>query len=113
MVGWRSALYALIEASSELLEINRDDINGTITYWNGGPSMVLYDTVPGGAGISKKIIENFPAVVQAALKRVSNCDCGVETSCYSCLRSYQNQRYHEQLSRGRAIELLSAISALV
>lgn len=113
MAGWRSALYALIEASSELLEINRDDINGTITYWNGGPSMVLYDTVPGGAGISKKIIENFPAVVQAALKRVSNCDCGVETSCYSCLRSYQNQRYHEQLSRGRAIELLSAISALV
>lgn len=106
---WRSALYALIEASSELLEINRDDLNGTIAIWQDRPTMVLYDTVPGGAGISQKIFEHMPEVATAALKRVQQCSCGIDTSCYQCLRSYSNQRYHEELRREDAIRLLSEL----
>lgn len=45
---------AFIEASSGLLEINRDDLNGTIAIWQDRPTIVLYDTVPGGAGINQR-----------------------------------------------------------
>mgnify|MGYP001757818611 FL=1 len=71
--------------------------------------MVLYDTVPGGAGISQKIFEHMPEVAAAALKRVQQCSCGIDTSCYQCLRSYSNQRYHEELRREDAINLLSEL----
>jgi hypothetical protein len=40
------------------------------------------------------------------LDRVSECDCGEETSCYGCLRSFRNQRHHEELSRRAAIDVL-------
>ena len=73
--------------------------------------MVLYDTVPGGggAGISQKIFEHMPEVAAAALERVQQCSCGIDTSCYQCLRSYSNQRYHEELRREDAINLLSEL----
>ena len=38
--------------------------------------------------------------------RVSECECGPETSCYGCLRSYENQRDHDNLSRGAAEQVL-------
>ena len=41
-----------------------------------------------------------------ALRRVSTCECGAETSCYGCLRSYSNQRDHDELSRGAAEQIL-------
>ncbi|GAB3690712.1 DEAD/DEAH box helicase [Corynebacterium nasicanis] len=103
---WRPAMYALIEAASEALEINRDDLNGTMATHDGVPTIVLFDTVPGGAGITNKVREAFPKVVDAAIRRVSNCGCGVDTSCYACLRSYSNQRFHRELRRDLALDLL-------
>jgi ATP-dependent helicase YprA (DUF1998 family) len=103
---WRSALYAVLEAASEKLQIDRDDLGGTLSMYNGRPTMVLFDSVPGGAGITTKIQENFPEVLHAALHRVSDCGCGEDTSCYACLRSYSNQRFHESLRRDKAQELL-------
>jgi hypothetical protein len=47
--------------------------------------------------------------MEAALERVSRCECGDDTSCYSCLRSYGNQMWHEQLSRGLAADVLRRI----
>ena len=48
---WRSVLYALLEGASNSLDISRDDIDGTL-YPKAGRkiSLVLFDTVPGGAG---------------------------------------------------------------
>ncbi|MHA2788202.1 DEAD/DEAH box helicase [Corynebacterium sp. S7] len=94
-----SALFALIEAASELLEIDRDDLNGTVSYIGSDFALVLYDSVPGGAGITAKIQDNFPEVVAAAYRRVADCSCGEETSCYSCIRSFSNRRFHNSLSR--------------
>lgn len=110
---WRPALYALIEAASETLEINRDDLNGTMATYNGQPTMVLFDTVPGGAGISRKVREHFPEVLASALNRVSTCSCGEDTSCYACLRSYSNQRFHEELRRDEALTLLRHMKGAV
>lgn len=105
-VDWRPAMYALIEAASETLEINRDDLNGTMATHDGDPTMVLFDTVPGGAGITRQVRESFPQVLEAAVQRVSECDCGEDTSCYACLRSYSNQRFHRELRRDLALDLL-------
>jgi hypothetical protein len=37
----------------------------------------------------------------------TSCECGPETSCYGCLRSYENQRDHDEISRGDALTLLT------
>ncbi len=85
----RAAMYALLEAASETLEINHDDLGATLME-SKEPLIVLFDAVPGGAGFTKKILDEFPSVLDAALERVSDCECGEDTSCYSCLRSYSN-----------------------
>lgn len=105
--NWVSALYAILEGASYGLEISRDDIDGSLSWsTDHRRSIVLYDTVPGGAGGAKKIAENIGVVMQSAVKRVTDCDCGEETSCYGCLRSYRNGRFHEQLSRRGALAML-------
>ncbi|AGT93585.1 dead/deah box helicase [Rhodococcus erythropolis CCM2595] len=103
---WMSVLYALLEGASEALEISRDDIDGTLSWSaDGRRSIVLFDTVPAGAGAAKKIAENLGAVLEGAVERVQSCECGEETSCYGCLRSYRNARHHEKLSRRGALAI--------
>jgi hypothetical protein len=106
----RSTLYALLEGAGRL-GIKRDEIDGTLHTWKVGEtqSLVLFDTVPGGAGHARRIEENFAEVAKAALARVRDCECGPETSCYACLRSYSNQIHHENLVRGRAATVLERL----
>jgi hypothetical protein len=102
----RSALYALLEGASDL-GIKRDELDGTIHAWSrDARSLVLYDTVPGGAGHAARIQDGFGRVVRAAVARVEGCDCGIETSCYGCLRGYTNQFWHEDLTRAGALRVL-------
>jgi ATP-dependent helicase YprA (DUF1998 family) len=105
--GARSTLYALLEGAARL-SIKRDELDGTLyTYGVGAPSaFVVFDTVPGGAGHAQRVGREIAEIAQAALERVEQCECGPETSCYQCLRSYQNQAWHDELSRGAAIAVL-------
>lgn len=105
--AWLSALYAIVEAASETLEIAREDIGGSLTPAGADRwAISLFDAVPGGAGHVLQVEQNLERVLQVALNRVSDCECGPETSCYGCLRSYQNQRDHDDLSRGAAEQIL-------
>jgi ATP-dependent helicase YprA (DUF1998 family) len=105
----RSALYALLEASTAL-DITRSDIDGTLHYYAANhPVFVLFDAVPGGAGHTIRIGRRLPELVAAARQRVETCECGPETSCYSCLRGYGNQIWHEILGRGAASRVLDHI----
>jgi hypothetical protein len=104
--AWKSALYAILEAACETLEIARDDIGGSLSPVNVEEwSIALFDAVSGGAGHVLQVEENLTQVLHAALRRVSTCECGPETSCYGCLRSYGNQRDHDVLSRGAAEDI--------
>lgn len=108
---WLSVLYALLEGASTVLEISRDDIDGTLSWaGDGRRSIVLFDTVPAGAGAAKKIAENLEAVLEGAVERLNSCDCGEETSCYGCLRTYRNARHHDKLTRGGALAIFREIS---
>lgn len=102
---WLSMTYALLEGASSALDISRNDIDGCVYIDEGGPSspaIVLFDSVPGGAGHMKRLAsqESLRRVLEVALARVRFCECGEDTSCYACLRNYGNQWCHHELKRG-------------
>lgn len=102
-----SALHALLAVVDEV-GIEPGDVNGVPhPAPSGSDAMVIFDSVPGGAGHARRISEVLPELFEAALRKAKRCDCGEETSCYGCLRSYRNQADHERLARRHAIEVLS------
>ncbi|GHH70048.1 hypothetical protein GCM10017673_21310 [Streptosporangium violaceochromogenes] len=110
--NWYSLLYAMLEGAAEKLELSRDDIGGTLYARPGNRiGLVMFDAVPGGAGSVLRVARALDGVVEAAYARVSTCDCGEETSCYGCLRSFRNQTHHEDLSRAAALDVLSPLTA--
>ena len=106
-----SLLYALLDGASETLGLRRQDIDGTIYPQASGepPTLILFDNVPGGAGHVNRIYENLQETFIVAHNRLNRCECGEETSCYNCLRNYQNQYYHDILHRGSAVKNLQMI----
>ena len=102
--------YAVLLGAADTLEVPDTDLNVTITGGErpGESAVVLYDNVPGGAGLVAQL-ENermFGDVLGAATERVQG-NCGCDTSCYGCLRSYRNQFAHAQLDRTRALDILT------
>lgn len=111
---WPSLLYAIMEGASIELGVARSEIGGCLYRADGvdstNTSIILYDDVPGGAGHAKKISQHIRGVlVNAKLKVAGSCGCGEDTSCYGCLRSFENQFYHEILQRGIAFEYLTEL----
>jgi len=78
------------------------------------PQIILYDNVPGGAGLVARLEEAdvFRQCLQEAQRRVSGvCGCGENTSCDGCLRSYTNQFAHTHLARGPVAKSLEEVLA--
>ncbi|MDE7389548.1 MAG: DUF1998 domain-containing protein, partial [Lachnospiraceae bacterium] len=109
-----SLLYAIIEGASNSLDIDRRELGGAIWgYSNSKISLVIYDTVSGGAGHVKKIQGSILDTLKGALSKVSGqCGCGEETSCYGCLRNYDNQTYHDTMSRRGAKNYLDLLLSI-
>lgn len=105
----RSVMYALLRAISQVLDIESTDINGCLYAESGNVqySIILYDSVPGGAGHIHRIAGDesvFRSVIRKAYEICSECECS--PSCYKCLRDYYNQDWHSVLNRTVAAELL-------
>ena len=104
-----SVAYAMLLGAAETLDVPDSDLNTTIAGGaNPGQSaIVLYDNVPGGAGLVAQMEEEsvFEQVVSTARQRVQG-NCGCDSSCYGCLRSYRNQFAHPYLDRQVALEAL-------
>ena len=101
-----SVLYAILEGISAAYNIERNDIGGILYSTNPTKPycLVLYDTVSGGAGHVKRL-KNNPGLIEvlnAALIKVSQDCCSEDVSCYNCLRTFNNQRYHKHIKRGLA-----------
>ena len=84
-------------------------MNVTITGGSnpGESAIVLYDNVPGGAGLVAQLAKEsvFGEMLRNARERVQG-KCGCDSSCYGCLRSYRNQFVHPHLDRKRVLEVL-------
>jgi ATP-dependent helicase YprA (DUF1998 family) len=105
-----SFAFALLEGAAEGLQISHDDIDVvSLPSTDAEIRLALIDAVPAGAGFAKLIAENIGTVFEAAYTRVSRCECGLDSSCYQCLRSFKNQREHENLQRGLALDPLRLI----
>lgn len=108
-----SFLYAFLEGISLALGIERNDIDGVLEINSDWQSydIILYDSVPGGAGHVKRLL-NREAIIKslkAALDKVSKDCCDENTSCYNCLRNYYNQSHHSKLQRRLAIEVIKRL----
>lgn len=105
-----SLLYAILNGACEEMEIPRSDVDGLIFYQDGEPSFLLYDTTPGGSGHVEMIHNHLRQALENAYQRVAHCEgCQPDTSCYSCLRGYTNQKWHDILVRGAAADLLARL----
>jgi len=114
---WSSLMYAIIHGACHVLQIERTDIDGVLfpikkeDTWQ--QKIVLFDNVPGGAGHVKNIKENFQKVLEGAFQ-VLNCqDCTEDTSCYHCLKDYNNQYFHEELERGPALKFMTRVLSYI
>lgn len=107
-----SVMYAILNAMAKDLNIERRDIKACLStkFVNGilDFSIVIYDSVPGGAGHSRRLVTKdgkmLYSIFMSALKSMKECTC--DPSCYNCLRSYENQKIHDLLDRNLAIDFL-------
>ena len=123
IASWEEALsimYGLLEGASKALCVERDDISGCLRWHfnekTGRPNygFVFYDKTPGGAGHVRRMAdpEMMRRVFKDTLELMRGCSCGgesMDTSCYSCLRNYYNQKHHDYLQRGYVIRFLDKI----
>jgi len=82
---------------------------GGETAGHGRVSLTFIDPSLGGSGYLHSIAEEFHLVARRALEHLDHAGC--ETACYRCLKSYQNQRFHELLGWPLAAPYLEALAA--
>ena len=105
-----SLAYAVLLGAAEALDVPDADLNVTISRDTTNDAViVLYDNVPGGAGLVAHLEDEktFLEVLRNAKTRVEG-GCGCDESCYGCLRGYRNQFAHPYLRRMAALKFLSA-----
>ena len=114
---WLSLMYAVIHGACQALQIERSDIDGVLFPIKQGNTwqqkIVLYDNVPGGAGHVRNIKENIIEVLEKTFN-VLNCeDCAEDTSCYRCLKDYNNQYFHDELVRGPSLAFITRVLSYI
>lgn len=110
---WLSLAYAIVNASAAVLGVERADLDAVCVPLDlaGRQAVVLFDTVPGGAGHCRQVAANLSAIVTRARDLLEGCDCAPDsTGCYGCLCDYSNQFAHPQLSRGPALNYLRRLA---
>lgn len=107
-----SAAEALLIAATAYLETEPTEIAAFPRRMGAGRpgQVVLYETVPGGAGYLEELTANLPAAAAAAYQRLFGHDCA--RACYRCLKRFGNQRWHalldKELVRGMLFHLMHA-----
>lgn len=104
-----SLMFALIKAAELKLGVEKNEIAGVLRFdssgYNTNYRFILFDNVPGGAGHVKRMVdsangyENLRNIIKEAYESTKYCECDEHASCYKCLRTYENQKYHDVLSR--------------
>lgn len=98
---------ALLLGASRILEMERNDLGLLfIGESDRSSSLFIYDPMPGGSGILNQIIDKWEDVTEMAMQALQQCPAKCESSCYECMRTYQNTYYHKALDRKTAANLL-------
>lgn len=108
--------YALQLGASNVLDVPITDLQALAHEVGSPSSILLYDNVPGGAGLVSQLVDPvmLKQVIRRAKERVSGeCGCDANSSCYACLRSYSNQWIHHQLQRGGVFDALDSLGKAI
>jgi DEAD/DEAH box helicase domain-containing protein len=105
------ALHAAEHAAIGILPLfticDRWDVGGVSTPWledTGGPTIVIYDGHPGGAGVAELGFEFAGQQLQATLDVLDRCRC--RHGCPSCVQSPKCGSWNEPLDKRAAARLL-------
>ncbi|MGA2617380.1 MAG: DEAD/DEAH box helicase [Thermoguttaceae bacterium] len=71
-------------------------------------SLAFIDPSLGGSGYLVRIAEQFHKTAEQAIDHLIHPDC--ETACYRCLKSYYNQRYHQELRWPQVMPALEGLA---
>ncbi|MBU0507444.1 DEAD/DEAH box helicase [bacterium] len=96
-------------AATRILDMGQDDLellpipgsDGTLDY-------MIFDPMPGGSGLLDQMLDRWQELIEAA-NDVVKCKAACEKACYSCLKTYRNQFYHDHLDRSRARAILAEL----
>jgi hypothetical protein len=112
-VALRTLSEALTTTACVLLGIDGGELQAeyrpALTPGGGEGSEVeiyIYDTLPGGAGFSRRVGDMGLILFTEALERLEGCPAKCDSSCYRCLRSYKNKLDHDLLDRHVGASLL-------
>ncbi|MEA5540355.1 DEAD/DEAH box helicase [Limnoraphis robusta Tam1] len=70
-------------------------------------TLTFIDPSLGGSGYLRRIATEWHRVAARALEHLDHPDC--QTACYRCLKTYQNQRYHDLLNWTLIAPVLEAL----
>lgn len=105
--------YSLVEALSKIASIKRDDLDILIELEDRFVSIFIFDNVSGGAGHTYKVYDFDDSKIkiwfQHSFDVVKKCSCGEDSSCFKCLQTRSNQRFHDKLQRKWAMEFFEKI----
>lgn len=72
-------------------------------------SLVFYDTMPGGTGYLKRMVQDIPRLAARVVEHLQTCSC--ERACYRCLKDYWNQRVHGLLDKRLVLRTFQTLAA--
>lgn len=109
-----SVMYALTEGLCRENTIERNEVNCCLDNIDGDYAFIIFDNTPGGSGYVKGIDNEaeFMKIMRAARAVVEGCTCGGESgdsACYGCLKNFNNQRDHDNLVRGLALDYFKSL----
>jgi hypothetical protein len=112
-VALRTLCDAIAIAACNLLELEPGEVQAEFRPAVGdegkdgaAAELYLYDTLPGGAGFSRRAGDKGLLLFQEALRVLEDCPAQCDRSCYRCLRSYKNKFEHDLLDRYVGASLL-------
>ncbi|KAD4888870.1 hypothetical protein E3N88_20943 [Mikania micrantha] len=74
--------------------------------------ILLYDSHPGGTGISAQVQPIFTQLLTAALELITSCCCSGDTGCPSCVQNLSCHEYNEVLHKDAAIMIIKGVLEL-
>ncbi len=107
----RTLAEAVRRGGSDLLGIEPRELAVTVrTRLFGYPEVILYDTVAGGAGYCRMLVDRHSMRdLLTAARDALNCRAGCTYACRVCLQDYDNQRVWEKLDRQPVLRWLKQL----
>ncbi len=107
----RTLAEAVRIALAEALEIQEGEVIGTFRWHlSAGPEIIIFDSVPGGAGYVGMFFQKFTAKdLLKGAARVLDCAKNCTNGCSHCVCTYSNQIYWDQFRRNECLNWVKTL----